>query len=197
MPGFWSKLFPRRSLIGLRKPARVDLEAYVASENLVTSPVSGQTAAFFAWHLTALGVDGLPHKWRVPFESGVWGERLLLAADGGSTLQCAPRGNVFHFGPAWVPWRREAWPPDQPWPPELEHLRERAAGARQPHYEERALRRGDAVRFVGCVEPAGAGEGPYRSGATADFVHAPNLGPYVFMLVVPTPGAGSRPREQG
>jgi hypothetical protein len=178
VPSWFDRLFPRKTLAGVRAPTAVRVDARVASPNRIVSPLSGQAAAAIGWRFYA-------HYMEQAGRSEVERYQLLWYGGRGEDLVLAtPEGTVL------VPVEGRLLQPaveargislDVPLPPEAAHLM-RGPSRGAIFYDELLLRTGDAVRLRATVAPSGGAAGSaYRSSGEGrcDFEALPRLGPVV------------------
>lgn len=84
---FWSRYFPRRSVVEISQPTWVRVDARVASPNALTSPLTGFTcAAAHYWLLTDRNVRIGGIRSFYARASGWFGEQIVLASSEGPTI---------------------------------------------------------------------------------------------------------------
>jgi hypothetical protein len=178
MPGWIARLFPTKTLAGVREPTPVRIDARLLSPNSLVSPLSGTSAALIAWRFLAHYTD---HAGRTPVERY---QLLCVCARGEDLLLATPQGTVLvpaqglEIRPAIT---GRGVPLDVPLPPEAAHLMQRSTLG-PIFYDELLLRNGDPVRLRATVAPCGGERGSaYRSSGAgrSDFEALPRLGPVV------------------
>jgi hypothetical protein len=178
VPRWFERLFPKKTLAGVRAPTAVRVEARVASPNRIVSPISGLAAAVIGWRFYAHFMEQTGRN-EVERYALLWnggrGEDLVLETPEGTVLVPA-EGRLLQ--PA-VEGRGVSL--DVPLPPEAAHLmREPNRGA--IFYDELLLRTGDRVRLRATVAPSAKDSGSaYRASGErrCDFEALPRLGPVV------------------
>lgn len=84
---FWSRYFPRRSVVEISQPTWVRVDARVASPNALTSPLTGfSCAAAHWWLLTDRGVLHGGRRSYYTQASGWLGEQLVLESSEGPSI---------------------------------------------------------------------------------------------------------------
>ncbi len=178
MPSWLTRLFPQKTLEGVRAPTRVRVEASVLSPNSVVSPLTGYAAALIAWrfyaHFTDRSGQSPVERYKLLYACAR-GEDLHLSTLDGSVLVPAQGRSIVPASPG------RGVPLDGPLPPEAAQLAHWSAPG-LIFYDELLLRTDDAVRLRAVVAPCGGERGSaYQSSGAhpCDFEALPHLGPVV------------------
>ena len=177
MAGLWARLFPKKTLAGLREPARVSIQARMLSPNTLTSSLSRHTAALIGWRFFVHYVDPSDRQSRERYDllwACVFGDDVTLSTPQGTVLVPA-EARVLRPGVT-----GHGIPLDVALPPEAAHVLQMPAAKRGVvYYDELLIRNGDAVRLTAIVAPsAPVGASAYRSSGAphADYTARGDLG---------------------
>jgi hypothetical protein len=178
VPGWLSRLFPAKTLAGIREPTAVRVDARVLSPNTLVSPITGHTAALIFWRFYTHYTDydrQTPAERHQPIGACGRGADLHLGTPHGTVLVPA-LGRTIRPAVAGGGLPLEVSPP-----PEATFLAQSFRGL--VFYDELLLRNGEPVRLRAFVAPSSNKQGSaYRSGGgdgSSDFEVIPHLGPVV------------------
>jgi hypothetical protein len=177
MPGWLARLFPTRTLAGVRAPTPVRVDARIVSPNTLVSPITGNAGALVMWRFFAHYTDRTNRNNVDRYDLlGTYarGEDVVLSTPEGTVLVPA-RGREIRSAVG-----GHGLPLDVPPPPEAASVMQRNPGL--VFYDELLLRSGDRVRLRATVAPSAPERGSaYRASGEArcDFEAVPGLGPVV------------------